>query len=116
MKRITAAVVAVFAAIGMMSIAHATCHDTYDCEDVATSVAGHYRWAPGATTVWYYINPYHDQGSDDPVMTADIKSAANVWSNISFNGSTINFRYRFKEVTNTYEPDTRDNKNVVGWG
>ena len=121
MKRLMAAGVAAIVAIGLSITADATCHDTYDCEDVTTSVAGHYRWPPGNSNVWYYINPTHEKGADDPDMTADVKAAAAKWNYIVFgqkNGqdNTIPFGVRFKDTTSSHRADNiGDGKNTVGW-
>lgn len=116
MKRLMATGVAVLVAIGLSLTAYATCHDDYDCEDVTDYVSGIYKWASGNTLIRYYINSTSNKGDDDPDITADVKTAAKKWSNITFDGETIPIRTKFVENTTTYLPTTSgDGKNTIGW-
>lgn len=110
-KTLNLILAAIILSFGFAAKTQSNCHDDATCEDVEENVVGDYYWRDADTTVSYYINDDHPTA---PSLTADVKAAAELWSDVSFDGQTIDFEFEYEDTT-TLTPGYKDGKNVVGW-
>lgn len=116
MRKIAAAVVALGLLIGITIALYADCHDDTDCEEVEARLCSFIKWPTNKRTVDFYINKDYLKGSDDPDITSDVLYAAAVWSDISFDGETVDLRFnRVSAPGQPYRANVKDGKNTVGF-
>ncbi len=94
---------------GYLDITRSDCHESQSCEDVENDMISGEFWT--ADTVRYQMN---ETMPNMPPLAADVNHAASQWSEIPYNGGTIDIAFaNGGEMSNN--PFINDGYNIVGW-
>ena len=104
--------------VGLLSAAvmvYALCHNSEDCEDPIAAISSFRYWQkPNRNTVKFKCNHNGYNPGNHPSFVSNVLTAAESWTNISWQGNRIAFNLDEDGAT-TARAGVEDSKNVVGW-